>query len=226
MTKRGIDVSDAQGSVPAVQWQAVALDKSFVYNQARTGNDGNDRYFDQNVAGQRAAGMTVGAYLFCYCLPDDPAHPGRDPEDQVQAFYEAADGLGGSAGELPPALDLESPPPERWGADGISPAFLEDWTGRAVDKTLALFGVLPVIYTYPWWATQARLQKVGTCPLWLAAYGGSKLRWAPPWSAASPAAILQVGNGTGSLAYRLPNGEGVDEDEVSDDDFAALLARP
>jgi GH25 family lysozyme M1 (1,4-beta-N-acetylmuramidase) len=220
---KGIDVSDVQGLVPAVQWQAVFLEKKFAYNQARQGNDGNSRYFDQNVAGQRAAGIAPGAYLFCESLVDDPAHPGRDPESQVQAFFEAANGLGGSAGELPPALDLESPPPERWDADDISPAFLEDWSGRAVEKTLALFGVDPVVYGYPWWFLQARLVKVGRCKLWLAAYGGSKIRRAPPWAAAT---ILQVGNGTGSLAYRLPNGAPVDENEVSDVDFAALLARP
>jgi GH25 family lysozyme M1 (1,4-beta-N-acetylmuramidase) len=225
----GIDVAgDVQGPIPAVQWQAVALDKRFVYCQARLGNDGDTPLFDQYVAGARAAGIVVGAYLFCYCLPDDGIHAGRDPEDQVQAFFAAADGLGGDAGDLPPALDLESPPPERWGQDGVSPAMLEDWTGRAVAKTKALFGVLPVVYTYRWWAQQAQLTAVGACPLWLAAYAGATYTTAPPWSYSSArarATILQTGNGTGPTAYRLPNGSPVDEDQIDGVDFAALLRR-
>jgi GH25 family lysozyme M1 (1,4-beta-N-acetylmuramidase) len=213
---KGIDVSDAQGIIPQVQWQAVALDKKFVYNEARIGNDGNSKYFDQNVAGQKTAGLISGAYLYAECLPDNPAHPGRDPESQAQAFFEASNGLGGNPGELPPCIDLEDPDPAHWQFLGITPMFLEDWTGRCIDKVKALFGRAPMVYIYPWWAEEAKLTAAGRCPLWLAVYGGSSWRTVMPWSP-TPAVMLQVTNGTGVGAYRLPNGEPCDEDEVADD---------
>lgn len=220
MTILGIDVSDAQGIVSAVQWQAVVQDKQFVYNEARIGNDGNSKHFDQNVVEQRAAGLTVGAYLFAYCLPDDAAHPGRSPEDQAQAFFEAANGLGGSPGELSPALDLEFPAPEAWGSWNCSPGQLQDWSGRCAAKIQALFGRAPVIYTYKYWAQTANLSGLAQYPLWLADYAGATYRTVAPWSSA---AILQTGNGTGPGAYRLPNGAPVDENAIPDAATFAML---
>ena len=216
MSILGIDVSDAQGAVPSVHWQAVALDKRFVWNECTIGNDGNSKYFDQNVAGQKAEGLINGAYLFCECLLPSSAHPGRDPEYQVQQFFEACQGLGARAGELAPALDLEDPDPGHWIADGVTPNFLEDWTGRAADRVFALWGVKPIIYTYPYWARMANLVKVGKCDLWLAVYGESPIiPFVAPWTSA---AAYQTGAGT----YRLPSGAPCDEDEIAD---AATLAR-
>ena len=221
-TVYGIDVSSVQGDVPDVHWQAVAADKRFCYVKAREGNAGNDPCFDQNIAGIRRTDLVPGAYLVCYVLPhsDLAGQLGRDPEDQVQAFFEACDGLGGQPGELPPCLDLEDPNPSKWSLDGVTPAFCEDWTGRAIDKVTALWGRLPVVYTYKWWAEQAKLTKAGGCPLWLANYGGATYRTAAPWTSAT---ILQVRNGTGPNAYRLPNGIPVDENEIPiATDFLAL----
>lgn len=212
----GIDISDAQGVIADVQWQAVAADKRFVIAEAQIGNDGPSRQFARYVAGARAAGLVVGAYLFAECLPDDPAHPGRDPESQAQALFVSSGGLGGSPGELAPAIDLENPPPERWGLDGCSPAFVTDWSGRCASKVKSLFGRAPVIYTYPWWAKSAGLAGLDAYPLWLAVYGGSSYRTVPPWKSA---AILQTGAGT----YRLPNGLPCDEDQIADESTFALL---
>jgi lysozyme len=221
MTILGIDCSDAQGAIPQVQWQAVVQDKQFVYNEVRIGNDGNSKYFDQNVAGQKAAGLTVGAYLFAYILPDAAGHVGRDPESQAQAFFEAANGLGGSPGELSPAIDCEFPAPEAFGKWGCSPAEMQDWVCRCVSKVQALFGRTPIIYTYPFWAQQVGIPSVlAANPLWLAVYGGSTYKTVSPWGAAS---ILQTGNGTGPGAYRLPNGSPVDEDEIADAATFAML---
>jgi GH25 family lysozyme M1 (1,4-beta-N-acetylmuramidase) len=221
MTILGIDISDAQGVVPQVQWQAVALDKKFVYNETRIGNDSNSKYFDQNVAGQKAAGLTVGAYLFAYILPNAAGHAGRDPESQAQAFFEAANGLGGAVGELCPMIDCEWPAPEAWGTWGCSPTEIQDWICRCASKVQALFGRTPGIYTYPFWATQVGMPSVlAANPLWLAAYGGSSYKTVSPWTSA---AILQTGNGTGPTAYRLPNGSPCDEDAIVDAATFAML---
>ena len=223
MTVLGLDISDQQGDLTDAHWVTISATHRFVYAQAREGNKGNSQRFPAYVAGARAAGVACGAYLFAYLLPDDGVHPGRDPESQVQAFFEASGGLGGATGELPPALDLEDPPPERWAADGVTAAFAEDWSGRAIDRVVALWGVLPVVYTYDWWAIEAKLVRAGACPLWLAHYSGATYKTAPPWPAPT---ILQQGNGVGPGALILPNGRAADEDEAGDDDFAALLVRP
>ena len=216
---KGCDISACQGAIPDVHWRAIATDKRFVYIEARIGNDGDDADFGAYRAGSMAAGIVAGPYLYAECLPNDPAHPGRAPEDQAQAFFVASGGLGASAGELPPAIDLEDPPPERWGVDGCSPAFMTDWSGRCCAKVQSLFGVAPVVYTYPWWAKNAGLHGLDAYPLWLAVYGGSSYRTVPPWK---NAAILQTGAGT----YRLPNGIECDEDEIVDEaTFQALLVR-
>jgi GH25 family lysozyme M1 (1,4-beta-N-acetylmuramidase) len=213
MTILGIDVSAAQGVIPSVHWQAIASDKSFVIIEAQVGNDGPNAHFDDYLSGATAAGMVVGAYCCAACLPDDGIHPNRDPEGQMQLFFTACGGLGATPGELRPVIDLEDPEPSHWAADKVTPAFLEDWTGRAIDKVVALWGVRPIIYGYPDWFQHAALRKVASCDLWLAAYGGSKYRTAPPWNTLSPivlASMLQVSDG----GYRLPNGAPCDENEV------------
>jgi lysozyme len=217
----GIDVSDAQGEIPDVQWQAIALDKRFVYCEARVGNDGDSKNFARYVAGARAAGMTVGAYLFAYCLPEDAAHPGRSPEDQAQAFFKAASGLGGTAGELAPVVDLEWPAPEAWGQWGCSQGQIVEWADRCLAKVESLFGRTPVLYSYPYFLKSlggeiVRQDLRGGSPLWLAVYGGSSYRTFDPWPSS---AILQTGAGS----YRLPNGSPCDEDAIADDATFAML---
>src|ERR1022692_553006 len=216
MTILGCDVSAAQGTIPSVHWQAIASDKSFVIIEAQVGNDGANPLFDSYLAGAAAAGMVTGAYICAACLPDDGVHTNRDPEGQMQLFFTACKGLGATPGEIRPVIDLEDPAPEKWAADKVTPAFLEDWTGRAGDKVVALWGVEPIIYGYPFWFQKAALRKVGQWDLWLAAYGGSKYRTAPPWNTPAQgmpitlASMLQVSDG----GYRLPNGSPCDESEV------------
>jgi GH25 family lysozyme M1 (1,4-beta-N-acetylmuramidase) len=216
MTVFGIDISDAQGEIPDVQWQAIAVDKRYVICESRIGNNGNSKNFTRYVAGARAAGMTVGAYLYAYCLPDDPAHPGRSPEDQAQAFFEAAGGLGGNPGELAPVIDLEFPAPEAFEKWGCDPGMVADWAVRCAAKVKSLFNRKPMIYTYPYWGKTVPLTGLVDCPLWLATYGGSTYKTISPWLSAS---MLQTGAGT----YRLPNGSPCDEDSVADEATFAML---
>lgn len=218
VTVLGLDVSAAQGSLSGANWAAIAKDKRFVYVETRLGNDQDATGFPDYVHGARAAGITVGAYLFAYVLPDDPQHPGRSPEDQAQAFYEAATGLGGAWGELSPAIDLEWPAPEDWASWGVSVAMAQDWCGRCAAKVLALFGRPPMLYTYTWWAQQAKLPSaLAGYPLWLAAYG-SRYSVPAPWVQAT---MLQTSDG----GYRLPNGCVADEDAISEAAFATLTGR-
>jgi GH25 family lysozyme M1 (1,4-beta-N-acetylmuramidase) len=220
MIVRGIDVSAAQGTPPDSQWQAIASDKRFVYAEAQIGNDGPSSTYVAQIAGARAAGLVVGAYLFAYPLPDAAGHAGRDPEAQAQALFEACGGLGSSSGELPPVIDLEWPAGTEWARWGCSAPQIVDWTVRCAAKLRALFGVAPVVYSYPFFLRSlGDVGAIGDLRLWLASY-----QVAPdvpaPWTTCT---IQQTGGGT----YRLPSGAPCDEDAVADDaTFQALLVRP
>jgi lysozyme len=217
VTVYGIDVSSAQGDLTDAHWAAIAATKSFVYAEARTGNDGNDPHFDAYVAGARSAGLVVGAYLFAYCLPDIAGHPGRSPEEQAQAFFEASGGLGGTSGELPPAIDLEWPASGDWPKWGCSAAQISDWALRCAVRVETLFGRRPAIYTYPYFARAAVLAGMNDYPLWIASY-----RAAPdvplPWSSE---ALWQTSGG----GLVLPNGSKCDEDQATDEAYSALIAQ-
>jgi lysozyme len=214
---RGLDVSQVQGAIADVHWQAVAADKRFVVLRSGVGNDASDTRFAEYVAGARAAGLVVGAYHSGYPLPPDAAHPGRDPEDQAQRHFEACGGLGSSPGDLPPALDLEWPMPTDWAKWGCSGQQITDWAARYLAKAQALYGRTPLVYTYPDFAAHAKLAGLDGYRLWLASYRRAPL--APsPWGSY---VMQQVNDG----GYRLPSGAPADEDEVADDaTFAELLA--
>jgi lysozyme len=216
VTVYGIDVSSAQGDLTDAHWAAIAATKSFVYAEARTGNDGNDSHFARYVAGARAAGLTCGAYLFAYCLPDLSGHPGRGPEEQAQAFFEASGGLGGTPGELPPAIDLEWPASGDWPKWGCSAEQITDWAARCAAKVQALFGRSPLIYTYPYFARSAGLAGLEVYPLWVASYRATPDVPAP-WKFE---ALWQTSGG----GLVLPNGAKCDEDEAEESCYGALLA--
>ena len=218
----GLDISQVQGEVPDPHWQAVAVDKRFVYCRCGVGNDASDTRFAEYVAGARAAGLAVGAYHFAYPLPSSAGHPGRDPETQAQAHYAACGGLGGAPGDLPVALDLEWPEPPAWEHWGCSAAQIVDWTVRYLAKATTLYGVAPVLYSYPYFlaalGTEA-LAPLAGYRLWLAAYRPFPAPVPAPWASM---VMQQTGGGT----YRLPNGAPCDEDVVADEaTLAALVGR-
>jgi lysozyme len=220
VTIRGIDVSAAQGVITDAHWQAIAADGiRFVYVEAGLGNDAPNKNFDAYVAGARSAGLIVGAYQFGYVLPTDPAHPGRAPEDQAQAHYQACGGLGSNAGELPVCLDLEWPDTSAWSKWGTDEALCRSWTMTYLARAKALYGRTPLVYSYPWWLSRVGLPaEVSAYPLWLASYSGGSPPAPAPWSSY---AIRQTSDG----GYRLPSGAPCDEDEIADDaTLAGLLA--
>lgn len=214
----GIDISSAQGELADAHWATIAKSRSFVYAKARTGNDHDDPRFSRYVAQARAAGMSVGAYLFAYCLPDAAGHAGRDPESQAQAFFEAAEGLGGAAGDLAPAIDLEWPTSGDWPKWGCSAPQIADWALRCAVRVETLFGRRPVIYTYPYWARSVGLAGLNAYPLWIASYR-AKPDVPLPWSSQD---LWQTSGG----GLTLPNGMPCDEDQCEDEALTRLLDLP
>src|SRR5207302_6078686 len=72
--QQGIDVSSWQG--PSIAWPTVGTSGiSFAYIRAGEGSSQPDDDFQKNWTGAKAAGITVGAYLFF--------HPSQDPVAQA-----------------------------------------------------------------------------------------------------------------------------------------------
>lgn len=121
----------------------------------------------------RAAGLTVGAYLFPVMNEGAPA-----PEQQVAAFRQAVGLL--SPKDFPPALDVEFG--DGVAATGRTRRQLLAWTRAAVAALKRTYGVPPIIYTSArvWDGEDSDSLDVDglgvptpelvECPLWLARY--------------------------------------------------------
>jgi lysozyme len=209
----GIDISQFQGDLTDAHWKTIAASgKRFVYLRSGVGNEASDTHFARYLAGARAARLVVGAYHFVFPLPSAAGHAGREPEDQAQAHYEACSGLGSRVEDLPPAMDIEWPEPERWEQWGCSAAQVTDWALRYLTKASSLYGRVPVVYSYPWWIKAAGLGGLGKYPLWLASYQAATPAAPSPWSRVT---IQQTSAG----GFALPNGARADEDTIIDPDF-------
>lgn len=150
---QGVDVWHGYGTI---DWKRARAEGGvrFCWAKCTQGNDPerDDRSFARHVAGCKEAGVYVGAYHYCYALPDDPEHPGRSPEEEIDRFFARSGGLGRGRGELPPMLDAEHPAPERASEFGCTRPQMSAWLRRAAERVVALWGRRPVIYTYPaWW---------------------------------------------------------------------------
>ena len=226
------DVSGYQGN--DVDFAAMAAwGVRGVYVEARQGNDRDNSCFDAQVAGAKAAGLAVGAYLLAYPLPESGQHPGRAPVDQVHAFWEACSSLGSEAGSLPPMLDCEWPVEAEWGAWGCTQASVASWIESAAQMVDQQWGRPCGIYCDPdWWGAlggAGRLPCFGQRRLWQAEYtvGGDLVKPASavpkapaPWGGAS---IWQF---TDKLA--IPGSRCVADGSVligGEAEWAALLAR-
>jgi lysozyme len=131
-------------------------------------NEGKDARFNEYIAGAKAAGLYVGAYLFAYPLPSGPNRPpGRSPVEQARKFYADSKALGTRYGELPPALDLEWPPvrkqdkdtgrwEESWERWEIDPQFISEWGRECAEELTRLYGRKPLLYTYKWYVDTLR----------------------------------------------------------------------
>ena len=188
----GIDVYEGYGKI---DWARVAASGvRFAFIKSTEGNEGKDRRFDENVAGAKAVGIYVGAYLYAFPLPDDPKHPGRSPIEQARRFWFESSGLGTRPGELPPVLDFEWPVHfervkgtsqiiDKWAEWKVSPASMVAWAEECVEEIERLWGRTPLLYTFPDFARSLgghlRDSSLGRCPLWMAHYT-HPTAWMPP----------------------------------------------
>ena len=162
-------------SAYTVDWKRIAADpdepRRFVYAKCTEGGAGYDSKFSESVAGAKDAGIYVGGYAFLRL--HQPIQP------QIENFIRRLGGVGGNAGELPPALDCESPWPGDWAAMGLKADVVLDRIAKAAQAIRAEFGRPPMIYAGSgWWAGLAHLDAsaLKDCPLWAAAYWRSE-----PW---------------------------------------------
>ncbi len=217
---KGIDVSSIQNAGSPggnIDWDGVVkMGVRFAMVKCGNGNDKPDPCFRKNVDGAKAAGIFVGAYHFTYPLPH------IDPAQAAQEHFAACGGLGSSIGELPPACDLEWPPPEGWDEHKCDAVQLRAWGLTYLREMRTLYGCTPLLYSYPWWLRAAGVAgdiAFANFDLWMADYS-PPLDVPAPWSKAS---MWQVGGGK---SLRLPGGAPVDEDAIPDEDtLDALLSR-
>lgn len=184
-----IDCSVYQG--PNVDFAAFArAGVRGCYVECQQGNDAPNPLFAEQTAAARRAGLAVGVYHFAEILPDDGIHPDRDPLGQIDRAWEAAGGVPWQPGDLPPMLDCEDPPPERWAADGVSPSFVAQWIAAALGAMDARWQRAAGIYTYaPWWrAVQGAGLDASFAArrLWLAGYPVGGVLAKPPTMTVAP----------------------------------------
>lgn len=170
---QGVDVHAGYGRI---DWSTASEHVRFAYVKCTTGNSpGVDAQFEANVEGCELHGVFVGAYHFAFPLPDDDAHPGRSPEDQVERAWVGCKEHGSRPGELPHAVDAEWPAPQDAAKWGCTPAQISDWLRRYCEAATAKWGRKPIIYTYPaWWrwlAEGADVSWASDYDLWFADYG-------------------------------------------------------
>jgi GH25 family lysozyme M1 (1,4-beta-N-acetylmuramidase) len=157
---RGIDVSEHQ-AIDAVDWHAAAR-LGYRYGIARlTNGTTRDARCVEHCARIRAAGLTLGGYIFHVFW--------RTPAEMVAAFTRDADACGyGEPGDLVPWLDLES-----WqGASGYHQA-APAWSPVAEETAARLaevFGSVGIYVNAADWAAMGRPTWIGRYPLACAHY--------------------------------------------------------
>jgi len=204
---RGLDLSSYQ---PNIDFASLAeLDVKFVFTKCAEGDNPHpDPTFRSNVDGCRRSGILVGPYFFVHPLP------GLDPRAQAEHHFALSGGVGAAGIDLPPAVDIEWPTPDKWAKYGCSAAQIRDWMNVYLDQVRFLWARRPLVYTYPDFAHNVQFSPhVGRdLDLWIASYN---VRSWPvdtdrpvvpqPWKAAR---FWQWSGGT----VQLPSGTRVDAD--------------
>ncbi len=161
MTISGIDVSSHQGS--DIDWNAVkASGVAFCFIKATEGTTYTNPFYQHQLSGARAAGLTVGSYAFARpSVNTAPAESAR--------FIETIAHFGGLLpGDLV-ALDMED-------TNVLADTNLIYWTVDWLTKVEHALGVRPILYTGDWYAVPHGLIKgssLDAYPLWLAHYAAS-----------------------------------------------------
>ena len=147
----GCDVSKFQLEVDFPKLVEVGIAFGYIREGESNWREGDDRWAI-NWPAAHAAGLPCGPY--------HPPHGGSSGRDQARILRDRCrDWEHGR--DLRPAIDLE--------VKGTPVEVAEEMA----EEILALFGVLPVVYTGKWFARAIGLGRssiLAQCPLWLAAY--------------------------------------------------------
>ena len=151
----GVDVSVWQ---PNVDWAALKqTGLTFAFTKATEADNIIDPQFSKNWPAMKAAGLIRGAYHFFRAA--------KDPLKQAAFFTQTATL---EAGDLPPALDVES-------TGGLATAPLLQAVKACLDEIQRISGQTPIIYTAPnFWNTSVAVPNApdwaANYPLWIANY--------------------------------------------------------
>lgn len=230
---RGLDASQVQSLLP---YDRLGSQYKFVILKAQEGNDGFDDHFERNMKAGFNAGLEVFPYCFTFPLPHlDPVEQAKLFVDKVYRFKEMAGRPIFVDAEWPPVVPTK-PKEKGWKEWGCSPAQISDWQRRNAEAVHAQSGVLPRIYTYPWWwgclrdgapaygfLNGADVSWAEAYPLWMADYTnrwpvpGEKPKLPKPWK------TWEFWQFDGNGGLKLPNG--VDSDFCVFNGDEADLAR-
>lgn len=160
-----------------------------VYIEATRGNDSPNPYFREQVDAALAAGLAVGAYHFCYPLPDSPGHVNRDPLGQANLFWQTAEYLYAQKGAqlLPPMADCEWPEQPAFGEWSVTPTSIARWIVSFCAHVDAIFLRTCGVYAGPWWWSllpAGEVAGLSVRPLWVSEYPVGGPLSSPPTSAA------------------------------------------
>ncbi len=163
----GVDISQVQGKCDFAALAAAGC--SWVTAKATEGSTFVDPMWERNARAIKDAGMLLDAYWFMTT--------GSSIEMQVAHFCNVVLGVI----DLPPCVDFEAPPPERW-IPPVTAGYLIARAIEATDKLQERFGPLrEIVYTYPYFmqaiaraAGQADLLKLSNSSLWIASYHDEK----------------------------------------------------
>lgn len=151
----GIDVNDFNGTI---NWSQVkTAGKEFAFVRATSGATYTDIKFQTNILNGANAGIAMGAYHF--------AEPGDGPAmAQAQYFLSVADTFIGP-GFLPPVLDIEAD-------GGLSYSDLSDWIQEWLTEVQQQTGVIPVLYTSAYFASNLD-SSLNIYNLWIGSWDGN-----------------------------------------------------
>ena len=189
----GLDVHAGYGRV---NWKLVAAaGYRFTYCKGPEGNEPmkDDLTWRRNVDEAQANGLAAGVYMVPWYLPYGAGKPaGRHPVEQAERFHKRLGGFGSEIGTLPPAIDIEWPPPEKWAEWGCTAPQISAWLRDHCEAVEHLWGRSPLLYLYPHhWRELARGADVSWArryDVWWADYGwpgegAPPDGWTPPhWS--------------------------------------------
>jgi len=198
----GVDVSQYQGEI---NWTALATRAHFAYIRLRDGTL-LDSCGARNWQASRGL-LPRGAYQAWY--------PTINWEQQARAIVES---LAEDRGELPPALDIESP------RQGWSAAWRASLLS-ALQLVEELDGRTPVLYTGAWYVNSylGLIPELARYPLWCANYTDAPII-PKPWITH---AIWQFSSTGAGADYGVPLGANkyIDLDQCPEQALAALLGK-